>query len=116
VKSTIDYLDRCIINYLDHSQWPEDAMKAIRREAQVPDSQSIECRSTIRLIAEQKSQIDAHCGREKQVIRTSQWETEADLSVRIEPDDFRVYPTGSDGAFNPYQQRRRAKQGSRRGH
>jgi hypothetical protein len=62
-------------------------------------------------MADQKSQIDAHCGRQKQVIRTSLWEMETDRSVRIDPSDLRVYPIGSHWTINPYREWRRPMHG-----
>ena len=77
----------------------------------VAASRSIECRRIIGLIADQKSQIDTHRAGQKQVVRATFWEMEADLSVWIEPDNFCFYPIGSHWALNPYRQRQFPKHG-----
>ena len=43
-------------------------------------------------IVDQKSQIDADCACLEKVIRTTMWEMQTDLSVRLESNDLRIHP------------------------
>jgi hypothetical protein len=65
--------------------------------------------SSINLTADQMGEMGAHYARDEQVVRTSLREMQAGFPVRIEPNDLRLDPIGSDRAFYPYRQGRREK-------
>ena len=78
-----------------------------RRQAGTAISQDrdalIERCRTIGSAPDHRSEVDAHCARQEQVISTAPSEVEADLSVLIKANDCRIHPIGFHRALDPYQ-------------